>query len=169
VLVQLIKSMYARWRTLVHELAKFGTVGLFCYIVDVAISNVLHVNVGMGPTTSKIISTVVAATLAYFGNRIWSFKHRARSGVGREYTLFAVLNAIGLVITLAFTDFGYYVLHQHSHIAYNVWSNLIGTGFATVFRFWAYKKFVFLHPENPKARESVEVINERLSSRQSVG
>ena len=35
---------------------------------------------------------------------------------------------------------------------------------ATFFRFWAYKKFVFLHPDHPKAkaRTSHVVVVERL-------
>jgi hypothetical protein len=30
-----------------------------------------------------------------------------------------------------------------------VFGNVIGTGLGTVFRFWAYKKWVFLHPDHP--------------------
>jgi putative flippase GtrA len=167
--VQLIRSIYGRWRTLVHELAKFGIVGAVCYLIDFGLFNVCHIWVfDLGPLTSKVISTVVAATCAYFGNRHWSFRHRARSGVRREYSLFIILNAIGLAIALACLGFGVYVLGQDSPLAANIWGNVIGTGLGTVFRFWAYKKYVFLHPEDPKARESAQVINERLSSRQSV-
>jgi len=161
--VQLIRQAYHRWQVLVHELAKFGIVGAVCYAIDFGLYNVGHVLLGLGPLTAKVISTVVAATCAYIGNRHWSFRHRARSGVGREYTLFFVLNAIGLAIALACLGFGYYVLDQRSALASNIWGNVVGTGLGTIFRFWAYKKWVFLHPEDPKVRESgTPVVTERL-------
>jgi putative flippase GtrA len=161
--VQVIREAYRRWQVLVHELAKFGIVGVVCYAVDFGLYNVCHVAFGLGPITSKIISTVVAATCAYLGNRHWSFRHRARSGVRREYTLFIVLNTVGLLIALACLGFGYYVLDQRSALASNIWGNLIGTGLGTIFRFWAYKKWVFLHPEDPKVLDgTIPVVTERL-------
>lgn len=144
------RQLYTQWRTLIHEIAKFGVVGAGAYVVDVGLYNVFHVAVGIGPISAKTLSTIVAATVAYFGNRHWSFRHRARTGTGREYLIFIVLSAIGLAIALAFLGFGYYVLDQRSPLASNIWGNVIGTGLATIFRFWAYKRFVFLHPEDPK-------------------
>lgn len=148
--MSVIRGLYDRWRHLVHEVAKFGVVGAVAYIVDVGIFNLLSTK-GTGPLTAKTVSTIVAATVAYFGNRHWSFTHRARTGLRREYTIFIVLSAIGLGIALACLGFGYYVLGQHSHLAKNFWGNIVGTGLGTIFRFWAYKKFVFLAPDHPKA------------------
>ena len=147
-----VRTFYVRWQTLVHEIAKFGIVGAFCYVIDVGLFNVFHFGWGWGPITSKTLSTIIAATVNYFANRHWSFQHRARSGTRREYSLFIVLNFIGLGIALAFLGFGHYVLKQTSPLATNVWGNVVGTGMATFFRFWAYKRFVFLHPDHPKAQ-----------------
>jgi putative flippase GtrA len=133
-----------------HEVAKFGTVGGLCYIIDVVVFNVCHGVLHTGPLTAKTISTIIAGTCAYVGNRHWSFTHRARTGVRREYSLFIVLNAIGLGIALACLGFSKYVLGMDSTLAVNISGNVVGTGFATIFRFWAYKRFVFLHPEHPK-------------------
>jgi putative flippase GtrA len=149
--VTFVRQFYARWATLVHEVAKFGVVGAICYVIDFGLFNVFHFGWGLGPLTSKTLSTVVAATVNYFANRNWSFAHRARSGVRREYSLFIALNAVGLAIALAFLGFGRYVLEQKSPLATNIWGNVIGTGMATFFRFWAYKRFVFLSPGHPKA------------------
>lgn len=133
-----------------HEVAKFGTVGGLCYIVDVVVFNVCHGVLHTGPLTAKTISTVVAGTCAYVGNRHWSFTHRARTGVRREYTLFIFLNAIGLGIALACLGFSKYALGMDSTLAVNISGNVIGTGLATIFRFWAYKRFVFLKHDHPK-------------------
>ena len=133
-------------------------------MIDFGLFNIFHFGLDWGPITSKTLSTVVAASINYFANRHWSFAHRARSGVRREYSLFIILNFIGLAIALAFLGFGHYVLKQDSPLATNIWGNVIGTGMATFFRFWAYKKFVFLHPEHPKAKVSPSrsVVVERL-------
>jgi putative flippase GtrA len=140
-----------RWKVLAKEVGKFGAVGGVCYVIDVVISNLCHTALGLGVLEAKTISTVVAATCAYFGNRHWSFTHRARTGVRREYALFIVLNTIGLLIALACLGFSRYVLGLDSTLAFNISGNIVGTGFGTVFRFWAYKRWVFLHPDDPKA------------------
>lgn len=151
--MNLLRTAYLRWRVLVHEVAKFGVVGAVCYFIDAGLFNVFHAAFGWGPLTSKALSTIIAATCAYLGNRHWSFSHRARTGVRREYALFIVLNAVGLLIALACLGFTYYVLGLTSLFAQNIAGNVIGTGLGTLFRFWAYKRYVFLHPDHPKARQ----------------
>lgn len=140
-----------RWKVLAKEIGKFGAVGGVCYLIDVLVSNLCHSAFGLGQLSAKTISTVVAATCAYVGNRHWSFTHRARTGVRREYTLFIVLNAVGLLIALACLGFSRYVLGLEGALAFNISGNVVGTGLGTVFRFWAYKRWVFLHPDHPKA------------------
>lgn len=141
---------------MIHELAKFGIVGAVCYAIDFAVSNLCHVLLGMGPLSAKTVSTVIAATCAYIGNRHWSFTHRARTGLRREYSLFVVLNAIGLLIALACLGFARYVLGLQGVLAFNIAGNIIGTGLGTVFRFWAYKRWVFLRPDHPKALDCTD-------------
>ena len=68
-----VRQFYARWQTLVHEVAKFGVVGAVCYVIDFGLFNVFHFGWGWGPITSKTLSTVIAATVNYFANRHWSF------------------------------------------------------------------------------------------------
>jgi putative flippase GtrA len=134
-------------------MAKFGIVGAVCYAIDIAVSNLCHVTLGMGPLSAKTVSTVVAATCSYVGNRHWSFTHRARTGLRREYTLFVILNTVGLFIALACLGFARYVLGLKGVLAFNIAGNVVGTGLGTVFRFWAYKRWVFLHPGHPKAAD----------------
>lgn len=135
-----------RLRRIAHELAKFGSVGAIAFVITMVLSNVFRGGFDLGPVTSLTLSTVIATTFAYFANRHWTFKHRDRSGLGREYALFFGLNGIGLVITQLFVGFTHYVLNQDNLIWFNI-ATVIGTGFATIFRFWAYRKWVFLAPE----------------------
>jgi putative flippase GtrA len=143
----MLRSLEARLRAAFHEIAKFGTVGALAFIVDFGLFNiVLHI-APHKPLTAKVISTVVAATLAFILNRAWSFRHRQRSSVRREYTLFFVLNAIGLAIALACLGFSHYVLGLHGKLADNISANIFGVGLGTLFRFWSYRRFVWAAPE----------------------
>jgi hypothetical protein len=83
-----VRDLYSTFRNLIHEIAKFGIVGAFNYVVDAVLSNVFHFGIGLGPLTSKGLSTVIAATSSYFLNRHWTWRNRARTGLFREYRLF---------------------------------------------------------------------------------
>jgi putative flippase GtrA len=122
---------------------KFGSVGAVAFVITISAANLLHGGLGMGPLTSNGIATMAATTFSYFANRYWTFRHRDSSGLGREYALFFLLNGIGLVITELFIGFTHYVLDQKSLIAFNI-AQIVGTGVATLFRYWSYKRWVFL-------------------------
>jgi putative flippase GtrA len=146
----MLRSLYAqlsgRIAATFHELAKFGTVGALAFAVDVTIFNiVLHLS--DKPLTSKIVSTVVAATLAFILNRAWSFRHRQRSSVHREYSMFFILNAVGLLIAVSCLGLTHYVLGLDSKLADNISANGIGVGLGTLFRFWSYRRFVWVAKE----------------------
>ena len=140
------RSLYERFAKLVHEVAKFGTVGLLAYVIDTGTFNLLKYDGGLVShkvITDKIISTSLAATFAYFANRHWTWRARARTGLGREYMLFFVFNGIGLGIALACLA-TYYVLDMRSGLADNISANVIGTLLGTLFRFWSYRRWVFI-------------------------
>jgi putative flippase GtrA len=141
----MVRGLYMRFRQIIHEFAKFGIIG----VIGLAITNfgyaLLHSH-GVGPVTSATIATIVATIVAYIGNRYWSFKHRERTSVPREGTIFFVLNGIGLLIQDAAVAFNAYVLHlEHHKLAEFVALNT-GIAIATVFRFWSYRKFVWAAP-----------------------
>jgi putative flippase GtrA len=151
-----LSAVYDRFRVLVHEIAKFGLVGAFNAVLDVALFNWLHFSVGIGPLTSKSLSVLAAATSSYFMNRHWSFAHRARSGLRREYSLFVVLSGIGLLIALVCLGFTRYVLGLTSPLALNVAANVVGLVLGTLWRFWSFKRWVFLPADDPDAPSPIE-------------
>ena len=148
-----LRDLYATWRVLVHEIAKFGAVGAFNYVLDVGLFNALVLGpLDHRPLTAKTISTVVAIASSYFLNRHWTFSHRVSTGHLREYALFGFLSGLGLAITLGCLGFSEYVLDQHSLLARNIAANVIGVGLAMIFRFWSFKRWVFLPPESEEER-----------------
>lgn len=126
------------------ELFKFVVVGGFCFVLDTLLANWFHFGLGLGPTTSKTLSTIIATGVSYLGNRLWSFAHRVVDdrGHGQDMTVYAIINAVGLVITLIPVDVAHYLLGETSKLAFNI-SQVLGTLVATVFRFWAYRRWVF--------------------------
>lgn len=138
------RPLSERLRGIAGELVRFVVVGGFCFVLDTALSLVFRFEIGLGPTTSKGLSTIIATGVSYLGNRMWSFSHRVDDDAKhhRDITLYAVINGIGLVITLIPVDISHYVFDQKSKLAFIV-SGVLGTGVATIFRFWAYRKYVF--------------------------
>jgi putative flippase GtrA len=146
----LVEQLYQRFRHILHELGKFGVVGLFAYLVDSGIFAFMLAQ-DSEPLFAKTVSTVVSATVAFFGNRFWTWRHRARSSLTREYLLYFGFNAAGLGIALATLGLSHYGLGAvfpmfRDPVADFIAAQLIGNAFATVFRFWAYRRFVFIAP-----------------------
>ena len=81
--------------------------------------------------------------MAYIGNRLWTFRRRSRSGIGREYSLFFLLNAVGLAIALGCLATSHYLLGFTGRLADNIAANVVGLVLGTTFRFWSYRRFVF--------------------------
>ena len=126
-----------------RELLKFGVVGAFGVVIDVGLSNLLLSAMPHKPLTAKGISTCVAITFNYIGNRHWTFRHRSRSQVHREYAAFFAISIVGLLMTLGVVAFTRYVLGFEGRLAFNISANVVGLALSTAFRFWAYRTYVF--------------------------
>jgi putative flippase GtrA len=144
----LIDHVRGSWRILAKEIAAFGVVGAVGFIVDLALFNFFFDN---GQIVAKSISTTVATGVTYVGNRNLSFSHRARSKLAREAGYFFLINLIALAGALVIIGIFSYPLHyKHDVLVMNV-VNLFTIGLGTIFRFWAYKRFVFRHPDRVAA------------------
>ena len=143
------RTQYERFRQLSYEFAKFAVVGVVGVVITNAVYDLLFIHLGIGPVTSTTIATVVAAIATFLGNRYWSFRTRQRTGVVREIIVFAVLNGIGLLIQDATVAFNYYLLGLgHNKLAGFIALNS-GIALATLFRFWSYRRFVWIAPARP--------------------
>jgi putative flippase GtrA len=143
-----LRRQYAH---LVPELAKFGVVGAIGAVIDLGGAAYLHGEAGIGPISAKAISITVATVVT----RFWTFRHRVNQALLREGILFVALNVVGLAIAeivIAVTTYG---LDYKSTLAYNA-ASVIGTGLGTIFRYFSYKKWVFL--------AAVEELNEATTA-----
>lgn len=137
-------SLYKRLRRLARELAKFGSVGAMAFVVTMECF-VLFRRLGVGPLTANTIATVIATIFSYYANRYWTFQGRQDDrSTRRELVLFMILNGIGLAITQLFIGFTRYALGLEGH--FEIASLVVGTGVATMFRYYAYKRWIFSAP-----------------------
>ncbi len=130
-----------------REVGKFGTVGGIAFAIDFAIFNVL-LYAGAESLLAKTGSTIIATTFAFVGNRYWTWRDREHTNMARQYTMFFLLNAVGLGIGLACLAISHYGLGSiwpefQTPLADNISGQLVGTAVGTLFRFWSYRRFVF--------------------------
>jgi putative flippase GtrA len=135
-----------------REMLKFGAVGLVAFVVDVGLFNLLTSDLWFGSGSppldgheklAKVVSASTATVVAWLGNRYWSFRHRRQSSRGREFLTFVFLNVVATGIAVLCLAISHDLLGFTSRLADNLSGNVIGIGLGTLFRFWAYRTFVF--------------------------
>ena len=118
-------------------------VGLIGSVIDLGGAAYLHGAVGIGPMVSKGLSITAATVVTYLGSRFWTFRHRVNQALLREGALFVALNIVGLAIAECVIAIVTYGLDMKGTLAYNA-ASVAGTGLGTIFRYFSYKKWVFL-------------------------
>jgi putative flippase GtrA len=144
------RPLRGRLRGRLVELARFGMVGGLSAVVDIGGCNLLVYAASVDQLVAKSLSTVAATFVAYFGNRLWTYRRTPRTaGVAREYLTFFALNGVGLLISLACVLFTRSVLDLNGPLAYNLSANVVGMGLGTAFRYWSYRRWVFVSGTSP--------------------
>ena len=147
-------GLYSRVRTMLPEMLKFLVVGGLGTIIDLGGAAVLHSKYHVEPLAAKAISVTLATLFTYLGSRFWTFKERENQSVRREAVLFFVLNVVGLLIAEAVIGLVTYVMGLRGSLEYNA-ASFIGTGLGTIFRFYAYRKWVFLAPATASGADAL--------------
>lgn len=142
-----------------HELIKFGIVGGTTFVIDSVIFYVLKLSIlESKPVTAKVIAGVIAVIASYVLNREWSFKNRGGRERHHEALLFFVISGIGVVISFIPLYISSYVFNLRvpdvsltvENIADFVSAYVIGNLLQMVFRFWAFRRFVFPEENLPE-------------------
>lgn len=139
----LIGSLRGALDLVYREMIKFGLVGAIAFVVDLGLANVLwHTVLPDKVTTAKVISGAVATLVAWIGNRQWTFRRRRSRPVHHEVGLFFGVNLIALGIAAVTLAVSHYAFGFTSRLADNI-ATVVGIGLGTLFRFWAYRRWVF--------------------------
>jgi putative flippase GtrA len=140
--LSLIRDTYFRFQVLIHEIAKFGIVGVAGFVVQLGVQNALYPGHGIGALTAVVIASVIATVVTFLGNRYWAFKHRKGKSIAHETALFIIFNVIGLLIQTGIIALVVHGLHHSDRLSYNI-ATVFAIGIATLFRLFCYRKFVF--------------------------
>jgi len=100
-----------------------------------------------------VLANLVGMAVSYRGSRSWAFRHREVVGAAGGRVAFFVINTVTMAIPLFFLGVSRYVLDLDSALADNIAANVVGLGLGTAARFWAFRRFVFLHPRVARQRE----------------
>lgn len=138
----------ALWHLFIAELMKFGTVGGLAFLVNAGVVALLMATVFTdgGHLKAKAIATVVATIFSWLANRYWTFRDKRQADTKREAWQFLVANVIGLAIELSCIGVSYYILGLTSGTASFISGTIIGTILGTVFRYLAYRFWVYAKP-----------------------
>jgi putative flippase GtrA len=158
-----------------REMLKFAIVGGTTFIVDNGIWYILKLGVlESKPTTAKAISIIVAAIVSYILNREWSFRTRGGRERHHEAALFFIISGIAVFVNLIPLYASRYLFHLEvpettrlvQELADFVSGSIIGMLLAMVFRYWAFKKWVFPDDLGTRRRDTgladdgaVDVVN----------
>lgn len=140
-----------------RQLVGFGLVGGIGFAIDMGVYNLLIVtvlsddHVHGGPLLAKVLSTLVAITTNWIGNRFWTFRHHRQQNSTREGLEYFGVSLAGLVVGLLPLWIIHYGLGFDSLPADNI-SNVIGLGLGSVFRFVLYRWWVFSPRRQARAR-----------------
>ncbi|HEX7658815.1 MAG TPA: GtrA family protein [Pseudonocardiaceae bacterium] len=156
-----LRSLLIKYR----ELLKFATVGGFTFVITLVINYALKLTIlKHNPVTALAIAVIIATIVSYLLNREWAFRTRGGRERHHEATLFFLVSAIGVGLNSAPEYISRYFLGLQvpavsfltQEISDFVSGMIIGTLVAMVFRWWAFKKFVFpkanFRPRTPKVR-----------------
>lgn len=139
-------------RKVVKRVGSFSAVGAVAFVVDVGLFNLLNETVLQGnPVTAKVLSVTVATAVSWLGSRYLTFRHTRGRSLRSETLLFALTNAVGLLIAAGCLVVSNYVLGLTGPVADNISGNVVGVALGNVFRYFAYRYIVFNAPRSSDA------------------
>jgi len=169
---RVIDRFEALWHLFVKELMKFGVVGALAFVINASLTWLLmHSYLQDGHLKAKFIATVVAILFSWVANRLWTFRHKRQSDKRRELVQFLVANGIGMAIELGCLGFSYYLLGLTSATASFISGTIIGTILGTIFRYFAYRFWVFAEEldEDPDFADTAALEIARITGRAAAG
>lgn len=135
------------------EVLTFLAVGGAGYVVDVASFNLLRSTPALAssdPVWARVLAVGIAMVVTYLGNRLLTWRGQSRRSRHREVALFMLFNVIGLGFSIVCLVATHDLLGLTTRLDDNLSANVVGVALGTLFRFWSYKKFVFIQPTPPQ-------------------
>jgi putative flippase GtrA len=144
--------MGARTRRVFGEAVKFSAVNVVATAVAVLLFNALVHGLPMlyspgplhsYPVMTYFVANTVGMLVSFTGSRRYAFKHRTPTGLAGGLVNYAIVNFVSFAIPMSCLWVTRNVFDWSSVIADNVAANVVGAVLAMLFRFWAFRRFVF--------------------------
>ena len=134
---------------LIQQFLKFGVVGVIAFVIDYGALMLLSQVFGMDPVLAAGISFCVSVIFNYLASMRYVFTHREDLSRGREFVIFIVLSAIGLVINEACMAAGVALLGTTALMV--TVTKLFATAVVMVWNFVSRKKWLDGGNQTPEA------------------
>lgn len=138
-----------RWRTpAVLRMWRYGAGSVVAFVTSVVVLFACQYWFGFGAISSTVIAFFAGAIPNWMLNRRWAWQRRGREGVVTETTLYVIVSAVALGVSVAIDKF---VAIEASHLKNQLEKSLLVT-FAymfsvvllTVLKYVAYDRLVFV-------------------------
>lgn len=138
-----------RWAFLL-PFAKFGMVGFLNTGIDFAVFNyfifVTGIEVGWPISFFKAAGFALAIVSGYFWNKYWSFQAGDSGGGGAEFTKYAVISVVGILLNVGSTSLIINLIPPPGGLTQLIWDNIAAVAATIanlVWNFIGYKVIVF--------------------------
>lgn len=127
-------------RNLIEQFMKFGVVGIVAFFIDYSVLMLLSQGFGVDAVLSAGISFCVSVVFNYVASMRFVFTHRDDLSRSREFFIFIILSAIGLVINELIMLAGVAALGD-SALTVTI-TKLVATVIVLVWNFFSRKKWL---------------------------
>ena len=125
---------------LLAQIAKFGVVGVIAFVIDYGLLALLTEVFGVNYLVSATISFTASVVFNYVASMHYVFTRRDDISRRREFTIFVILSAIGLVINEIIMVIGVNVLGDSALMV--TITKLVATAIVMVWNFVSRKKWL---------------------------
>lgn len=126
-----------------HDFIRFAVVGGANTLMDLAVFTGLHYGVGMASVASKLVSATCATVFSYLMTRWWAFSHRQHDPKAGTVVLFALINVIGISLSVGAVGLVRYGLERRDFLALTIVANALGIVAGMLWRYWSLRRWVF--------------------------
>lgn len=127
-------------RGLIEQFMKFGVVGIIAFFIDYGVLMLLSQGFGVDAVLSAGISFCVSVVFNYVASMRFVFTHRDDISRTREFVIFIILSAIGLVINELIMLAGVAALGDSALMV--TATKLVATVIVMVWNFFSRKKWL---------------------------
>ncbi len=125
-------------KNVIKEFAKFAFVGAIGTLINITILYFLTEKAGIYYIISAIFAFLVAMTNNFILNKIWTFKEKIKSDLGKKYLKFGLVSVLTLLVNLFFL----YIFTEFFGIYYII-SQVLAIGIALILNFFGNKIWTF--------------------------